>query len=421
MTNSAKTQIKNLEKVLALNAKINSTLDLEKLLGVIMNTAAEVVNTHAASLMLLDPSGKHLVFKVALGCKANKLKESFQVAVGEGIAGTVAKTRKALIVNDTQKDKRFAKRFDASTGFTSEAILCVPMHVKGRIIGILEAINPKGRSKFDENDLALFQAFADQAAIAVDNARLHTEIMQQEKTKQELKIASEIQENFLPDLSGNNFQVGVAAKSIPARQVGGDFYDVIQLDEHRTGITIGDVSGKGVPAALYMVRAISEYRFLAQKCSCPAETMTLLNQILAKNSPFGMFVTMLYLVIDSRDRKIQFVSAGHHPVLRRNTDGAVEALDNAGGVPVGLVDGTAYEQGTFTCESGDSLFIYTDGVIECRNPSAEEYGIERLKKAVSARQNGPQQYADTVLADMKLFAKDAPAHDDTTLLAIHIP
>ncbi len=421
MTVSSKRKIQNLEKVLALNAKINSTLNLEELLGVIMNTAAEVVNTHAASLMLLDPSGNHLVFKVALGCKANTLKENFQVDVGEGIAGTVAKTRKALIVNNTQKDKRFAKRFDQSTGFKSQAILCVPMHVKGKIIGILEAINPKGRKEFDADDLSLFQAFADQAALAVENARMHGEMLRQEKTRQELKIAHEIQQNFLPDLSGNQFAVELAARSLPARDVGGDFYDVVKIDEHRTGIVIGDVSGKGVPAALYMVRTMSEYRFLVQKCACPAELVTKLNAILAKNSPFGMFVTLLYLIVDNREKKIEYVSAGHHPVLRKNSGGTLEEFENIGGVPVGLADGSQYQKGSFSCAEGDSLFVYTDGVIEARNPSSQEYGIDRLKKILSSPRASASDYAETVLADLQNFAKDAPQHDDTTLLAVRIP
>lgn len=421
MRSSDKTRARNLEKVLALNAQVNSTLDIEELLGIIMNTAAEVMNTQAASLMLIDPSGKELIFKVALGCKANKLKESFRVKIGEGIAGTVAKTRKALVVNDTYKDKRFAKRFDQSTGFTTQAILCVPMHAKGKIIGILEAINPKGRREFDGNDLVLFQAFADQAAIAVENARIHGELLQQERTRQELKIAHEIQQNFLPDLSQNHFAVEVAARSIPARQVGGDFYDVLKLDGHKTGIVIGDVSGKGVPAALYMVRAISEYRFLMQSCKDPAELVTSLDKILSKNSPFGMFVTLLYLTLDAQSRTLQFVSAGHHPVLRKNKQGSVEALENAGGLPVGLGNSAPYVQKTFACEPGDSLFVYTDGVIECRNPASQEYGLDRLKKILAAPFSGASQCAENVLADLKNFSQDAPAHDDVTLLAVQIP
>ncbi len=413
--------VQNLKKVLALNAKINSTLNLDELLGILMNTAAEVMNAHAASLMLMDASGEKLIFKVALGCKANTLKESFTVNVGEGIAGAVAKTGEALIVNDTAKDKRFAKRFDKSTGFQTKAILCVPMRAKEKIIGVLEAINPIRKTGFSENDLSLFQTFADQAAIAVENARMHTELVVQEKTKQELRIAHDIQQNFLPDLAGHPFGIKVAAKNLPARDVGGDFYDVIRTSENKINIVIGDVSGKGVPAALYMVRAISEYRFLASKTASAGEMVTRLNESLAKNSPFGMFVTLLYLVIDTSKKTVSYVSAGHHPILRRRVSGQIESLENAGGLPAGLDAEARYEENTVALDSGDLLFTYTDGLIEGRNRQAEEYGLARLEKDLAEARKGADGSSEDILAALQKFSQGAPAHDDTTVLAVEIP
>lgn len=413
--------IDNLYRILELNAKINSTLDLDELLGILMNTAAEVMETHAASLMLLDPSGKELIFKVALGCKANQLKESFRVKVGEGIAGTVAATRQALLVNDTQKDERFAKRFDASTGFKTEAILCVPMHAKGKIIGILEAINPINRKEFTREDLTLFQIFADQAAIAVENARLHTETIQQEKTKQELKIAHDIQQNFLPDLTENKFCFDVAARNIPARQVGGDFYDVIQTGEGRVSVMIGDVSGKGVPAALYMVRAISEYRFLAPLCKTPRELVTRLNRVLSKNAPLGMFVTLLCMTLDHNTKSLEYVSAGHHPVLVRKKTGEVRELQNTGGLPAGLSEDSSYEQASCPMENGDSFLAYTDGITESRNLKGEEFGVSRLKESFRVEHSKAAENTPKILARVEQFSQGTPAHDDATVLLIQIP
>lgn len=420
MNESSKT-VANLSRILDLNAKINSTLDLEELLGILMNTAAEVMDAHAASLMLLDPSGKELIFKVALGCKANQLKESFRVKVGEGIAGTVVETRKALIVNDTQKDARFAKRFDASTGFKTEAILCVPMHAKGKIIGILEAINPKNRKEFNQDDLTLFQIFADQAAIAVENARLHTETISQEKTKQELKIAHEIQQNFLPDLTENKFCFDIAAQNIPARQVGGDFYDVVQVEEGRVCVMIGDVSGKGVPAALYMVRAISEYRFLAPICKNPKELVTRLNKILSKNAPFGMFVTLLCMTLDQKTKSLDYVSAGHHPLLARKKNGEIRELANTGGLPAGLSDESVYEQGASIIEAGDSFLAYTDGITESRNLKGEEYGLHKLKESFCRGSLKAAENTSAILQKVQTFSEGTPAHDDATVLLIQIP
>jgi sigma-B regulation protein RsbU (phosphoserine phosphatase) len=411
-------QIQNLKKVLAVNSRLNSTLNLSELLEIIMTTAAEVMRAKTASLLLVDEASQDLVFRVALGDKGGDLKEKFRVKMGEGIAGSVAKSGKSLIVNDTQNDPRFAKRFDDSTGFKTEAILCVPMTVKDKIIGVLQAINPIGRKAFDADDLELFETFSHQASLAVETARMHDEILKQERTKQELKIAHDIQQNFLPDLTNTAFPVDVAASNIPARDVSGDFYDVVPLGPHRTALMVGDVSGKGVPAALYMVRAISEYRFLAQRLAAPGELMTALNTTLAENSPFGMFVTLFYLVVDTQTRKIDYCSAGHHPLLRRSgKTGAVTPLDNAGGPPAGLALGVNYSQQSVTLESGDAVFVYTDGVTEARNPKREEYGVDRLVECLKTKMPDAKTYTQTVLENLKGFIQNAAPHDDITVLA----
>lgn len=418
----SETTIQNLKKVLAVNSQLNSTLDTGELLEIIMKTAAEVMQTHVSSLLLLDSSTGDLVFQVALGEKGGELKEKFRVKSGEGIAGSVAQTGKSLIVNDVSKDPRFAKRFDASTGFVTKSILCVPMNARGKIIGVLQAINPLSGGDFTGDDRELFEVFADQAAIAVENARMHSEILKQERAKQDLKIAHEIQQSILPDLAQMTYGIDIAARSLPARDVGGDFYDVIALDSFRVGILIGDVSGKGVPAALYMVRALSEFRFLAPKAENPAALITHLNKTLSNNTPFGMFVTLLYMVVDLSIKKLTFVSAGHHPILRYNTDTKkVAPLANTGGPPAGLADTSRYQQTLVPLTAGDVLITYTDGVTEGRNPAKEEYGLKRLEQAILRGASNASAYTKTILEDLKKFTQDADPHDDITVMAVRIP
>ena len=413
------TSVQNLQKVLAVNGKINSSLDLDELLGIIMTTASEVMRTEAASLMLLDKKTNDLEFRVALGCKASNLKESFRIKMGEGIAGAVAKSGKSIVVNDVRKDKRFAGRFDKSTGFVTKAILCVPMHVQGKITGVLEAINP--RHPFSQNDLHLFEIFADQAAIAAENARLHGELVSQERAKQELKIAHEIQQNFLPDFTQNSFPVEIAAQNIPARDVGGDFYDAVRIDSSKTGIIIGDVSGKGVPAALYMVRAISEYRYLSLRFTDPSEVLTKLNDVLARDNRFAMFVTLLYGVLDHERQTLTLASAGHPPVLRKNAKtGKLEALENAGGIPVGMMEGSEYSQVEIPVSAGDVLFLYTDGVTEARDQKGKEYTGEGLKLSAAKKCATAREYAEQLLEDLKIFTRGAEPHDDITVIAVKI-
>ncbi len=427
----------NLRKVLALTKVLNSTLQLNELLALIMKTSSEVMRSEVASLLLIDETSNELVFRVALGGKGAELEEKFRVKMGEGIAGSVAASGKPEIVNHPHKDPRFAKRFDNSTGFVTRAILCVPMNARGKVIGVLQAINPLRRegppAKQDEarpssqggfgpEDLELFETFADQAAIAIENAQLHGEIVKQEKAKQALKIAHEIQQNFLPDLTSRRFGVDLCALTLPAFDVGGDLYDVIALDGNRVGVILGDVSGKGVPAALYMVRAMSEYRFLAPQAKDPAELLTALNQRLSVNSPFGMFLTMVCLLLDKNTNTVQYSSAGHLPILLRKAAGGIpEILKGAQSPPLGLMAETSFFLNTAHLEPGDALFLYTDGVVEARDKRGREYRIERLAECVKEEADSAAGYSERIFEDVRKFTTGADQHDDITALTVVIP
>jgi len=412
--------IANLKKVLAVNSIINTTLDHNELLGIIMKTAAEVVHADAASLMLLDETGEELIFKVALGEKGSQLQEQFRVKVGEGIAGTCAGTGESLLVNDIQKDPRFAKRFDDATGFKSQAIICVPMRVQDKMLGVLEALNPLDRAEFSQNDLELLEAFAEQASISVENTRMHEELVNQEKTRRELEIATEIQESLLPDLQINHPRLDIGAKSISAREVGGDLYDVIELGENRYAIALGDVSGKGVPAALYMVRTITNFRFFAPQTDNTAELITNLNNALADGASRGMFVTLSCLIVDLEKQTMQYASGGHHPILKRSADGKTENLKNNAGLPVGLMEGSDYTFDEIALTPGDVFLLYTDGIVEARNLSGEEYELPRFEESVRPPQESCAAYCAEALRVLDEFTKDAPQHDDMTLLALSL-
>ncbi|MFA5168476.1 MAG: GAF domain-containing SpoIIE family protein phosphatase [Candidatus Omnitrophota bacterium] len=419
---SGNSTIINLRKVLALTSVLNSTLKLNELLALIMKTSSEVMCSEVASLLLIDEISDELVFRVALGGKGAELEEKFRVKMGEGIAGSVAASGKPEIVNSPHEDPRFAKRFDDSTGFITRAILCVPMKAKGKVIGVLQAINPLGRRNFSREDLELFETFADQAAIAIENAQLHGEIVKQEKAKQALKIAHEIQQNFLPDLTNRRYGIDLCALTLPAFDVGGDLYDVIALDGDRIGVILGDVSGKGVPAALYMVRVMSEYRFLAPQAKDPAELLTALNQRLSVNSPFGMFLTMVCLLIDGHTNTVQYSSAGHLPILfKKAAEGTTEIFKGAQSPPLGLTPEMSFFLNTVHLETGDALFLYTDGVVEARNKRGKEYTVGRLEECVKKEAASAAEYSERIFEDVRKFTTGADQHDDITALTVVIP
>jgi len=203
--------------------------------------------------------------------------------------------------------------------------------------------------------------------------------------------------------------------------VGGDLYDVIALSQDRLSVILGDVSGKGVPAALYMVRAMSEYRFLAPQAKDPAELLTMLNQRLSVNSPFGMFLTIVCLLIDKNTNTIQYSSAGHLPLLsRKAAEGTTEILKGTQSPPLGLMAETSFFLNTVHLETGDALFLYTDGVVEARDKGGKEYTIERLEKCVREEASSAKGYSERIFENVRQFTAGAEQHDDITVLTVVI-
>lgn len=366
--------INNLTCLIESSKVINSSLSLPRILNTITAISKDILSAEAGSLMLLNEKDRELVFTVALGKKAKRLKQNFRIKIGRGIAGRVAKTGKPILVKDAQKDPRFFGLADKLSGFRSRSIMCVPLKVKGRVIGVLEAVNSTSKKGFSKKDLNLFQAFSCQVAVAIDNARMHKEALEKQRIDQELVIAREIQQSLLPKsttLSG----IQILAANKPAKIVGGDLYDFFDLGSGNTGIMISDVSGRGIPAALYMVRVMSEFRLAAKKGEDPSSTLKKINNILVNKSIMGMFVTMFYLIIDKPNMKIRYASAGHLPALYYSRH-KLEYLDRAQNPPLGIKSNVEYKSSEINFTSGGALLLYTDGVVEAKT----EKGLEEVLK-----------------------------------------
>ncbi|MCX6357866.1 MAG: SpoIIE family protein phosphatase [Candidatus Aureabacteria bacterium] len=414
-------KITNLSALVEISKIINSTLDLDTLLNMIMEIIKQVLNAESGSLMLIDERGDELLYRVAIGEKGKQLKEKHRQKMGLGIAGWVATHGEPLLVPDVTKDKRFDPTADALLRQTTRSILCVPLQSQGKTIGVLEAINSRSAVGFSQDDLALFTAFASQAAVAIESARLHARLLEKQRIEQELEIAHQIQQNFLPSSFPKIPGVHCYAKTIPAWETGGDFFDVMDLGQGRIGAVVGDVSGKGVPAALYMVKALSEFRFRASYAMGVDKVLEALNRSLLEHNTSGMFVTLIYLIIDTAARTLSYGSAGHLPImLKRATAAAVELLDSARCVPLGITPGAPYLMNTMPIEKGDLLFLYTDGIIEARNRKGQEFEMQRLRQLLSRNTAGPQATVRRVMARVAAFSKGTPQHDDLTAMAIRI-
>lgn len=244
----------------------------------------------------------------------------------------------------------------------------------------------------------------------------------EELTARELKTAARIQENFLPTALPELSSLDVAFECRFAKQVGGDLYDWVDLGEGKLGVCIGDVSGKGVPAAIFMARVISEFR-REQKQEEPGEVLSALNNRLAKTGTAGMFVTLFYAIIDTKTNKFKMSSGGHDPMIHYHAaQGKAELVEAAQGTPVGLFEGMPYESAEFEYGAGDLLVIVTDGIKELRDPKKEEYGMERLRllvENIGKEKADAAQVLQTVFQATHAYQRGTAPHDDRTILCVH--
>ncbi|MCK9554587.1 SpoIIE family protein phosphatase [bacterium] len=412
-------KVSDLKKLITVGGIINSTLDINELLDRAMKVAENIMNVEASALMLLDEKTDELVFKIAHGDAGEKIKE-IRLRKGQGIGGWVAREQKPLIINDVENDSRHFKGADEHSGFKTRAILCVPLTAKNKTIGVLQVLNPIEKEGFGDEDRELLESFSSMVAIAVENARMHKRLLERQRVEHELEIGHQIQQNFLPSEFPSYENLILSARNIPALELGGDFYDFLDFGGGKVGLVIGDVSGKGVPAALFMVRAMSEIRFHASLFKGVGKLMEEINNALVDQSMLGMFITLLIGILDYKEKVITFANAGHHPFVIRGADGEIRELLCRTGLPAGIMPGVKYEQSVAKINGGETIIGYTDGITEARNAKGEEFGEEKLKVLIEHKKLDAGEIIQYILDEVKTFSRDVPQHDDLTLIAATI-
>lgn len=299
--------------------------------------------------------------------------------------------------------------------------MAVPLVSQGELIGLLNLGPRLSEQDYSGDDRKLLDNLAAQAAPAVRVGQLvrqqEDEARERERLEAELRVAQLIQESFLPrdlpDLPGWK----VARFYRPAREVGGDFYDFIDLPEGKLGVVVGDVTDKGVPAAMVMAATRQLLRGAAQRLVSPGKVLERVNELMSPTMPRGMFVTILYAVLDPQTGKLTFANAGHN-VPYVHTDGDVVEL-RARGMPIGLMPSMTYEEFETTLGPGANLLLHSDGVAEAHSPDREMFGFPRLKKLVQERSGG-QELIDLLLEELSGFTgPDWEQEDDITLVTLH--
>jgi sigma-B regulation protein RsbU (phosphoserine phosphatase) len=385
-------------------ARINSKMDLNMLLTSIMEAAKTMMDAEASSLFLLDPATDELEISIPTGEASGRIS-GFRIPRTQGIAGWVATNGKPLLVADVSQDPRFGGDVPGS-GFITRDLLCVPMlNADGKLIGVLQAINHIGGAPFPESEIPLFQRLADQAAISLERERLFHEYVEKQKMEEQLNLARDIQRHlwprFLPDLPG----YAIVGQSLPALEVGGDYYDFIPLEEGRMALVIGDVSGKGVGAALIMATLRATLRTQFVQHQDVDRAVQVVNKAVTNDTRPTEFVTMFLGVLDPHTHQFTYVNAGHNPPYLVDADGTVTEL-KAGGPVIGIMHPMYFESRTITIKPGSLLMLFTDGVTEAESSDGTMFEEAHLVDFLKARHSDS---IDRVQAG-------TPQSDDITVL-----
>jgi phosphoserine phosphatase RsbU/P len=247
-----------------------------------------------------------------------------------------------------------------------------------------------------------------------------TQLIEKERLEHELQVAADIQLSILPDILPDFDEFDFGARILPARQVGGDLYDVFPLKDNRVGVLIGDVADKGVPSALFMARAHALIMAEADIGLTAGEVLRLVNSHITRLQKSTQFVTVLYGILDLKTREFSYARAGHEPPLLLHIDGSVERLPYSSGMALGLWDTIILDERAITLLPGDTLLLYTDGMTDCRNPKGEPFGLDRIKKILSGYANlNAQQICDNLLETLKNYQSGSKQDDDVTLVAVN--
>jgi len=310
---------------------------------------------------------------------------------------------------------------DSVMALNLRSIMCVPLRAKSKILGILYVDADRENHVYSREDLLLCAAVGNGAGLAIENASMHQQILERQRIEQEIAHAWIIQQGFLirewPAAGSGRFEV--YGETRPARAVGGDFYDFVHVDADHVGILIGNVSGKGVPTSLSMAQLLAEFRLCATYAVSPVEVLKSLNADLVKRTGNGMFCTISYLTLDLSSGKVLCANAGHHPALHIRADG-VEPFGHASGQPAGVAASPSWTNAEWTLEAGDTVLLYTNGIVEARHPeTGDEFGIEGLARvAQSMHAHPPRELIEAVNEAVTKYCAPARPHDDCTMIAL---
>ena len=406
---------KSLESQLLLEivGKITSTLNLQNVLEAIVDNLSKLVEYDAAAIFLVDRERKILQQVVSRGYDKRKL-ELLTLKLDQGISGQVIKTHKGINIPDVSKHPNY---YAARTQTKSQ--LTVPIISRGHAIGAL-VLESNKLKHFTEADLELLTFFSGLAAIAIRNAQLHEDSLKKKRLESDLLVASRVQKMLLPKRVPTIHGLQSDIFNIPSQIIGGDLYDVFKIDEYRQGFAIGDVSGKGAPAAILMAVAYAGFRSLLKEIDPVVTVVARLNNFLAEVTTPAYYATFVYGILDLRQCLLTYCNAGHNPPILLRKDLSVTFLDK-GGIVLGFLENQQYQQTTIPLQSGDYICLYTDGVTEIKNRDNKEFEEKRLIRLLKKNYGlPPREMRKKIISAVQRFSGKKEFQDDLTLLIFYV-
>lgn len=408
---NALAEIERLKTLVEASKLINSSPDPDSLFDSILEVARRELGVDRGTLYFVDDEKREIWSKIT----GDNI--TIRLPIGRGLAGCVAATGEHLILHDAYADPRFDRETDLKSGYHTLSMLCSPIKNRaGKVVGVLQLLN-KRDGAFGEKDLEFLDTLSDHMAIAMENATLHLAEIEKQRMEQELELGREIQASLLPPPPRGISQTELAALNKPCYEVGGDYYDFIELSGGAWGLAIGDVSGKGVSAALIMSSLQAALRVAAPSETDLCQLVSRLNQLLYRMTHGRKYVTFFFARYIPRTGELNYVNAGHNPPFLL-AQGVLRLLDSTG-LPIGLFPEASYEEGTVTLGKSDTLLLYTDGFVEAENRDEAELGMVRWQNIFLAEASRPTaDIPAALLQRTSSFENGAPATDDKTLVVI---
>ncbi|MFC2085439.1 GAF domain-containing SpoIIE family protein phosphatase [Bacteroidota bacterium] len=394
---------------------ITSTQPVNQIVDKIVVKCVKHLTVEQGAIMLLDEKDKNNPLHTMIR-KHDSSINTLPMKLDAQLTGWMIYNKKPLLVNDFKKDTPFMITGDITSSYHS--LLSVPMILKGKMLGLISVFNKRNNELFTEEDKRLLSIIAAQSAQVIENARLYEEEKALISIKEEMRMARDIQQNLLPKENPEIQGFQISGTSIPAREVGGDYFDFIPLGETCTSFCVGDITGKGMPAAMLMANLQATLRAQITVCTDIGKSMVTTNNLLYHSTDSGKFATLFLGAIDVKNSRITYCNAGHDEPLLIGKSGEIIKL-STGGMLLGCFPDQQFTEGTVELESGDLLVLYTDGVTEAMNDKEVEFGLERLIELInSSRSNSSEEIKDLIIRNVRNHAALTPQSDDITLMVI---